>query len=128
VERVMTDNSAAYRSTAHAVACPLLGLRHFRTRAYRPSTNGKGEAVHPHDAERVPLRRDLSEFRAASCCPCRMVSSATTHEDPTEPWRTDPNGPATPVPEQRPWRTHLEHVSRRSAMLDLIRRWRRIRQ
>jgi len=43
VERVMTDNGPAYRSTAHAVACRLLGLRHLRTRAYRPRTNGKAE-------------------------------------------------------------------------------------
>jgi leucine-zipper of insertion element IS481 len=119
-----TDNGATYRP----VACRLLGPRHLRTPAYRPSTNGKAGAVHPHDAERVPLRRGLSEFRAASCCPGRMVSSATTYEDSMEPWRTDPNGPATPVPEQRPWLAHLEQLSRRSAMLDLIRRWRRIRQ
>ena len=43
VERVMTDNGAAYRSLAHATACRLLGLRHIRTRPYRPRTNGKAE-------------------------------------------------------------------------------------
>jgi transposase InsO family protein len=43
VERVMTDNGSAYRSTAHAVACRALGLRHLRTRPYRPRTNGKAE-------------------------------------------------------------------------------------
>jgi transposase len=43
VERVMTDNGAAYRSTIHAVACRALGLRHLRTRPYRPRTNGKAE-------------------------------------------------------------------------------------
>ncbi len=43
VERVMTDNGAAYRSTIHAVACRALCLRHLRTRAYRPRTNGKAE-------------------------------------------------------------------------------------
>ena len=43
VERVMTDNGGAYRSTVHALACALLGLRHLRTRAYRPQTNGKAE-------------------------------------------------------------------------------------
>jgi transposase InsO family protein len=43
VERVMTDNGGAYRSTVHALACTLLGLRHLRTRAYRPQTNGKAE-------------------------------------------------------------------------------------
>jgi transposase InsO family protein len=43
VERVMTDNGSAYRSTVHAIACRALGLRHLRTRAYRPQTNGKAE-------------------------------------------------------------------------------------
>ena len=43
VERLMTDNGSAYRSTAHAIACRTLGLRHLRTRAYRPQTNGKAE-------------------------------------------------------------------------------------
>src|SRR4051794_28118994 len=43
VERVMTDNGSAYRSTVHAFACHALGLRHLRTRPYRPRTNGKAE-------------------------------------------------------------------------------------
>jgi transposase InsO family protein len=43
VERVMSDNGACYRSTAHAVCCRALGLRHLRTRPYRPRTNGKAE-------------------------------------------------------------------------------------
>ena len=43
VQRVMTDNGSAYRSAAHALACRALGLRHLRTRPYRPRTNGKAE-------------------------------------------------------------------------------------
>ena len=43
VERVMTDNGSAYTSVAHAAACRELGLRHLRTRPYRPRTNGKAE-------------------------------------------------------------------------------------
>jgi transposase InsO family protein len=43
VERVMTDNGSAYRSAVHALACRALGIRHLRTRAYRPQTNGKAE-------------------------------------------------------------------------------------
>ena len=39
VERVMTDNGSAYRSTIHALACRALGIRHLRTRptARRPT-------------------------------------------------------------------------------------------
>jgi len=43
VERVMTDNGPGYRSALHALACKRLRLRHLRTRAYRPQTNGKAE-------------------------------------------------------------------------------------
>ena len=43
VERVMSDNGSCYRSTIHALACRALGLRHLRTRPYRPRTNGKAE-------------------------------------------------------------------------------------
>ena len=43
VERVLTDNGSAYRSTIHALACRILGLKHLRTKPYRPQTNGKAE-------------------------------------------------------------------------------------
>ena len=43
VERVLTDNGSAYRSTVHALACRALGIRHLRTRPRRPQTNGKAE-------------------------------------------------------------------------------------
>jgi transposase InsO family protein len=43
VERILTDNGSCYRSTIHALACRALGLRHSRTRPYRPQTNGKAE-------------------------------------------------------------------------------------
>ena len=43
VERVMTDNGPGYRSTLHAIACRVHGVRHLRTRPYRPRTNGKAE-------------------------------------------------------------------------------------
>jgi transposase InsO family protein len=41
----MTDNGPAYRSIAHTIACDALGLRHLRTRPYRPRTNGKAERL-----------------------------------------------------------------------------------
>jgi transposase InsO family protein/transposase len=43
VERLLTDNGSAYRSTVHAIGCRALGIRHLRTRPYRPQTNGKAE-------------------------------------------------------------------------------------
>ena len=43
VERILTDNGSAYRSTIHALACRAHGIKHRRTRPYRPQTNGKAE-------------------------------------------------------------------------------------
>src|SRR3989442_8453460 len=43
VERLLTDNGPAYVSALHALACRALGIRHLRTRPYRPQTNGKAE-------------------------------------------------------------------------------------
>jgi transposase InsO family protein len=38
IERLITDNGSAYRSAIHAIACRALGIRHLRTRPYRPQT------------------------------------------------------------------------------------------
>jgi transposase InsO family protein len=43
VERVMTDNGSAYCSHAFRKACVKAGIKHKRTRPYRPQTNGKAE-------------------------------------------------------------------------------------
>jgi transposase InsO family protein len=43
IERVLTDNGGPYRSHAYAATLAELGVRHKRTRPYRPQTNGKAE-------------------------------------------------------------------------------------
>jgi transposase InsO family protein len=43
VQRVMTDNGSCYISKAFRKTCKRLGLKHIRTRAYTPKTNGKAE-------------------------------------------------------------------------------------
>jgi transposase InsO family protein len=43
VQRVMTDNGSCYISKAFRKACKRLGLKHIRTKAYTPKTNGKAE-------------------------------------------------------------------------------------
>ena len=43
VERVLTDNGSGYLSKRFAGACQDAGIRHIRTRPYRPQTNGKAE-------------------------------------------------------------------------------------
>jgi transposase InsO family protein len=43
VEQLLTDNGSCYRASLHALACRQLGIKHLRTRPYRPQTNGKAE-------------------------------------------------------------------------------------
>lgn len=43
VERVLTDNGSCYRSRTFARVLADAGIRHRRTRPYRPQTNGKVE-------------------------------------------------------------------------------------
>lgn len=43
IARVLTDNGSAYRSKQFRRACERLGIKHSKTRFYRPQTNGKAE-------------------------------------------------------------------------------------
>lgn len=45
VERVLTDNGSCYVSKDFRAKCEQLGVRHKRTRPYRPRTNGKAERL-----------------------------------------------------------------------------------
>lgn len=77
IERVMTDNGSAYRSRAHAVICQELGLRHIRTRPYRPQTNGKAERF---------IQTLLGEWAYA-----RVYGSSSERAAQLEPWLTHYN-------------------------------------
>ncbi|WNM27599.1 IS481 family transposase [Demequina capsici] len=46
VEAVLSDNGSCYRSNAWRDTCRDLGIKHRRTRPYRPQTNGKIERFH----------------------------------------------------------------------------------
>jgi transposase InsO family protein len=43
VERLLTDNGSCYRANRFGELCHKLGLKHSKTRPYRPRTNGKAE-------------------------------------------------------------------------------------
>jgi transposase InsO family protein len=46
IERVLSDNGSAYVSHLWRDVCAQLGIKHSRTRPYRPQTNGKIERFH----------------------------------------------------------------------------------
>ena len=43
IQRILTDNGSCYVAKTFAALCKELGLKHSRTRPYRPRTNGKAE-------------------------------------------------------------------------------------
>jgi transposase InsO family protein len=92
VQRVMTDNGPGYLSVIHAVACRALGIKHLRTRPYRPRTNGKAErfirtllagwaygAVYGTSAERADALSGWLEFYNS-----RRPHGSLGHRAPTE--------------------------------------------
>jgi len=65
IERLLTDNGSAYVSAVHGLACRALGIRHLRTRPYRPQTNGKAERFIRTMLAGWALRRRLRLERGA---------------------------------------------------------------
>jgi transposase len=64
VERVMTDNGAAYRSHTHAQACRRLGLPSHHP-PLPPAHKREGGTLHPHAPRRLGLRTPLRVKRRA---------------------------------------------------------------
>jgi len=89
-KRVMTDNGSAYLSREHAAACAELGLRHLRTRPYRPRTNGKNRTLHPDAHQWLGLRAPLRHQH-------RTPPGATHLAQPLQPQTTTPL-PRPPTP------------------------------
>jgi transposase InsO family protein len=57
VHRVLTDNGVGYRSRVFRMTLADLGVRHRRTRPYRPQTNGKVERFNRTLLEEWAYRR-----------------------------------------------------------------------
>ena len=77
VERIMSDNGAAYKSFAFRDLLAERGIKHKRTRPYTPRTNGKAERF---------IQTSLREWAYAQ----PFESSATRHAAML-PWITDYN-------------------------------------
>ncbi len=84
VERVMSDNGSGYVSTAHAIACRALGVRHTRIRPGRPRTKGRRSASSRHCSTNGPTPASTAAHKNASAS-SPPTSSATTSDDHTAP-------------------------------------------
>ena len=94
VVRLLTDNGSPYRSRVFARARRLLGLRHSRTRPYRPADQRQGRALDPHGPVRVPLRRGLRLARRAPLALERFLGYYNGAAPAPRHRRTDSGGPA----------------------------------
>lgn len=95
-QRVMTDNGSGYVLHLHADACRRLGVRHLRTRPYRPQTNGKGERFIQTLTRGWAYRADLSLLGRA---PGRARPMARPVEPFATPCRRQPaDAGRTPSP------------------------------
>ena len=72
IERIMTDNGAAYRSHDFRRTCADAGLRHLRTKPYTPRTNGKAERF---------IQTALREWAYA-----RPYASSSARRQAIDPW------------------------------------------
>jgi transposase InsO family protein len=75
VERVLSDNGGCYRSRLWRETCAELGIKHKRTRPYRPQTNGKIERFHRTLADGWAFKRFYSSESAR-----RKAMPAWIHE------------------------------------------------
>ena len=84
VERVLSDNGSAYRSFLWRDTCAELGIKHKRTRPYRPQTNGKIERFHRTLADGWAYARhyDSEAARRAALPPGSTPTITTGHTQP----------------------------------------------
>jgi transposase len=87
VEGLMTDNGPAYCSAAHSLACRAMGIKHIRTRAYRPRPTARPSASSARCSESGPTPPSTAP-RPRGPLPSRVGSSATTTDDDTAPSAT----------------------------------------
>ena len=68
IERVLTDNGACYKSHKFREACREFGIRHKRTRPYRPQTNGKAERfIQTTMSERAYAQTYTHSWKRTAC-------------------------------------------------------------
>src|SRR5215204_2646267 len=84
VQRVLTDNGVGYRSRLFGAALADTGVRHQRTRPYRPQTNGKVERCNRTLLDEWPTGGCTGPIRPATR-PCSRGSIGITITEPTPP-------------------------------------------
>jgi transposase len=84
VEHVLTDNGTGYRSNAWAELCTHLGIRHTRTRAYRPRPTAKSNASTGRSSTNGATSAS-TDPKPNECEPLTAGCTSTTITAPTPP-------------------------------------------
>ena len=92
IQRVLTDNGSCYRSRAFAAVLAEAGIKHKRTRPYRPQTNAKSSASTASSKRNGPTRRPMAQKQNAR--PATRTSSSTTITTGPTPHSKAPHPPA----------------------------------
>lgn len=83
MERVLSDNGGVYRSHLWRNTCNELGIKHKRTRPYRPQTNSKIELFHRTLADGWAYARCyISEADATSLSRCGQQAEFLSGREP----------------------------------------------
>ena len=99
-QRVLSDNGSCYRSHAWRDACTELGVRHKRTRPYRPQTNGKIERFHRTLADGWAFKRMYSSESARRKALPAWLHEYNHHRPHTAIGKTTPITRLTNLPGQ----------------------------
>ena len=83
VRRVLTDNGSAYKSRFWREHLTAAGIRHKRTRPYRPQTNGKVERYHRTLADEWAYTRPYTSDTARAAALPNWLHSYNHHRDHT---------------------------------------------
>lgn len=107
IQRLHSDNGSNYRSNAFALALRVAGLRHSRSRAYRPQTNGKAE----RSIRTVTEGWAYGAIYGSSAELTAALTGWLERYNSRRPRLTQPTHPRQPhtaaKPEQRPWPLQL---------------------
>ena len=100
VQRVLTDNGSAYRSSAFARLCTEQEVRHRFTRPYRPQTNGKVERFNRTLLEEWAYVRVCRSERSRTHALARWLHQYNHHRSHTALGDHPPISRVTNVPAQ----------------------------
>jgi transposase InsO family protein len=98
IQRVLTDNGACYRSGPFAAVLAEMGIRHKRTRPYRPQTNGKVERFNRILLEEWAYARAYSSESERQACYQDFIEQYNHHRPHTALKGASPISRVTNVP------------------------------